>query len=370
MRIGEAHARCWAEIDLNAVRENYARAKTLVPKGTKVVCVLKGNAYGLGAKAVGRVLAESGADFFAVATADEALELRETCPNAEILVLGLTGADETPELIRRNITLTLFSRAQSEMLSRAARTAGAAARVHVKADTGLYRLGFSSPEEAVSAAKLDGLRIEGLFTHLALHDRASDEAQFARFDEFRAALTRAGIPPRMAHALDSIGMVRYPERAMDAVRIGAWLYGNCPARYEHPEYCRPTVRLCARIAQIHEVRAGERVGYDDTHVLARDSRIATLTIGYADGAPRYNHVGEVVLRGRRAPVFGLACMDQMMIDATDISDAAEGDVVTLLGDGISIEEYASWTHLNRNEALARLGRRVARVYLNADGGWL
>ena len=161
-------------------------------------------------------------------------------------------------------------------------------------------------------------------------------------------------------------MVRYPERHMGAVRTGAWLYGVCPYRYEHPERCRPVVTLKARVAQLRTLPAGECVGYDDSHPLSHDARVATLSAGYVDGFPRFNGKGEVCIHGRRAPVLGLVCMDQMMVDVTGVPDAQEGDEAILLGGPITVDEYAATAAMNRNEALSRIGKRVPRVYLQSN----
>ena len=364
MTHNEATARCWAEISLDEICGNYLRARDLVP-GAEIICVLKGNAYGMGAPAVCTALLDSGAKTFAVASGDEAEELLTACPRADVLVLGRVGEDQAKRLIRRGCILTLFSREQGEMLARAAAAAGRSARVHVKAETGLYRLGFSGPRAVGEIDDLNAtglFHMEGLFTHLALHDRESDEAQFARLDALRLALADRGIHFGCVHALDSIGMVRYPERKMDAVRIGAWLYGVTPNRCPFPEMCHPVAKLKARVAQLHDVPAGERIGYDDDHFLSRDSRIATITAGYLDGVPRLNNVGEVLIRGMRAPIAGLVCMDQLMVDVTDVPGVCAGDEVMFLGGDIGVNEYAGWGHLNRNEALGRFGRRVTRVY--------
>lgn len=368
MNRAEATSRCWAEIDLNEICGNYLRARELTG-GAEVICVLKGNAYGLGAVEVGRALMAAGARKFAVASGDEAEELLDACPGADVLVLGAVGEDQSRRLIARGGLLTLFGPEQGEQLARIARDLGRSARVHVKVDTGLYRLGFTGPQAADQIAELNAtglFRMEGLFTHLALHSRAADEAQFARFDAVREALADRGVYFPCVHALDSIGMVRYPERTMDAVRLGAWLYGVRPARYER-DLCRPVAKLKARVAQLRDVPAGELIGYDDDHPLNHDARIATLTAGYLDGVPRLNNAGEVSIRGRRAPVVGLVCMDQMMVDVSGIPGVQPGDEVTFLGDEISINEYAAWGHLNRNEALGRIGRRVTRVYRWKDG---
>lgn len=362
----EAVSRCWAEVDLTRLRQNYQNALRHLKPGVQLICVLKADAYGLGAPMVAKCLAAEGQRLFAVASFSEAEELRRAVPTAEVLILGLCGEGQLVRAIRAGMLLTVFTPRYAQSVIRAARQAGCSARVHLKVETGLNRLGFSPDAAADAAADLLGsgvMTLEGVFTHLALRDRPSDMRQLALLKDCLAQLRQRGIRVPMAHALDSIGMVRYPEEQLDAVRTGAWLYGVCPRGYAHPEESRLALTVKARVAQIHTVRAGECLGYDETHPLRRDSRIATLSAGYIDGYPRLNSVGEVEIRSQRASVAGLVCMDQMMADVTDIPDAQEGDEVILLGGGISVDEYAAWGGLNRNEALARTGRRVPRVYL-------
>ena len=205
--------------------------------------------------------------------------------------------------------------------------------------------------------------LEGLFTHLALRNAASDREQIDLLTGCRDVLVQRGICIPMVHALDSIGMVRYPADHLDAVRTGAWLYGVYPKRYAHPEESQLALTVKTRIAQLHKVQSGECLGYDETNPIKRDSVIATLSAGYIDGYPRQNSVGEVEICGKRAPIVGLVCMDQMMVDVTDIPEAEEGQEVILLGGSIGVDEYAEWGKLNRNESLARTGKRVPRVYL-------
>lgn len=365
MKYEEAMSRCWAEIDVDALVENYRTARSMLAPSCELICVLKANAYGLGARQTAKILRAEGARTFAVACVSEAEEILDEIPDADVLVLGLAGGTEAERAIRRGILLTAFSEASAAAICAAAERVGKTARVHGKIETGLHRLGFDPTDvrALIALAKHPLVRLEGVFTHLALRNREGDAAQFAAFDRACTALNEAGVRGYIPHACDSIGMVRYPERHMGAVRIGAWLYGVCPYRYEHPERCRAVVTLKARIAQLRTLPAGECVGYDDEHPLSHDARVATLSVGYVDGFPRFNGKGEVCIRGRRAPVLGLVCMDQMMVDVTDIPDAAEGDEVILLGGPITVDEYAAIADMNRNEALSRIGKRVPRVYL-------
>ena len=355
--------RCWAEVDLSALRANYADAKALCGADVMVMPVLKANAYGLGIEAVAQAL---DADFFAVAAYCEADRLLSARPDARVLILGLCGEEELRLSIRRGIRLTVFSRKQAEAVIAAARCEGQKAIVHVKLETGLHRIGFHTEdmEYVCGFVKDPAIDFEGLYTHLALRTAETDQHQFDMYDQCLALLEAAGARPRIRHMCDSIGMVRYPERHMDAVRTGAWLYGVCPRRCPYPEKCRPTVHFKTRISQIAMVARGECVGYDDDHPMENDCRVATLAAGYVDGYPRLNNVGEVTIRGKRARVLGLVCMDQMMVDVTDIPEAQEGDEVTLMGPGMYVDEISQWGKLNRNESLTRIGQRVPRVYID------
>ena len=365
----EATSRCWAEVNLSRLVQNYRNALQHLKPPTQLICVLKADAYGLGAPKVAQRLWQEGQRMFAVASYNEAAEIRKLLPACDVLILGICGDEQLVHAIKAGMLLTVFSQRYAEAVIRAAHDTGVKARVHVKLETGLNRLGFE-PEEAVNAmiqmADSDCIELEGLFTHLALRNQESDRQQIDYLTGCRDALAACGVTIPMVHALDSIGMVRYPDDHLNAVRTGAWLYGVYPRRYAHPEESQLALTVKTRIAQLHKVRAGECLGYDETHPISRDSVIATLSAGYIDGYPRLNSVGEVEIRGKRAPVVGLVCMDQMMVDVTDVLEACEGDEVILLGGGIGVDEYAEWGKLNRNESLARTGKRVPRIYLE-DG---
>ena len=366
MSLNEATSRCWAEVDLGRLTLNYKNALSHLKGNTQLICVLKADAYGLGAPMVARRLHREGANFFAVASFNEAQQLRLALPGCEVLVLGLMGDEQLASAVKQGMLITMFSDRYAGAVIRAAEEAGKKARVHVKVETGLNRLGLE-PEEAPAVikklAESGMVEIEGLFTHLALRNKESDRDQIDRLIYVRDAAAGMGIEIPMVHALDSSGMVRYPEDHMDAVRTGAWLYGVYPRRYEHPEESQLAITVKTRVALLHKVKAGECLGYDEDHPLTRDSVIATLSAGYIDGYPRLNGKGEVEIRGKRAKVAGLVCMDQMMVDVTDIPDVQEGDEVILLGGSIGVDEYAECGSLNRNESLARTGKRVPRVYM-------
>ena len=368
MIFSEATSRCWAEINIGALIENYKTAVSLMGTSSTLIPVLKANAYGCGAPYVAKTLFKEGARLFAVASLEEAFEIKKALPEAEILVMGLVSAPLLPRAIREGVILTAFSEKCAQETSRAAVEVSKKARVHIKMDTGLHRLGFGKNDLAAlrKSAELPNLSVEGLFTHLALRSKEEDDLQFSILLSGYEALKEAGITVKMLHACDSIGMVRYPERHYDACRVGAWLYGVCPNRYPHPEKCREVMVVKCRIAQIHTIEKGQCIGYDDDHPVEKETRVATLSAGYVDGFPRFNNEGYVLIAGKKAPVLGLVCMDQMMVDVTDIPEAREGDAATLLGGGISVNEYASIAHFNRNECLCRTGKRVPRIY-HKDG---
>ena len=362
----EAVSRCWAEVDLGRLVLNYRNALNHLKGGTQLICVLKADAYGLGAPMVARRLHQEGAKYFAVASFNEAEQIRRAVDGCEVLVLGLMGREQLVQAIQKDMLITVFSEKYAQAVIHAAQQAGKKARAHVKLETGLNRLGLD-PETAADAIvrmqESGWIDLEGLFTHLALRNRESDDKQLSLIKGCRDELAARGISIPMVHALDSIGMVRYPGEHMDAVRTGAWLYGVYPRRYEHPEESQLAITVKTRVALLHKVKAGECLGYDEDHPLTRDSVIATLSAGYIDGYPRLNGKGEVEIRGQRAKVAGLVCMDQMMVDVTDIPGVQEGDEAILLGGSIGVDEYAECGSLNRNESLARTGKLVPRVYI-------
>ena len=366
MNVKRAMGRAWMEVDEDALIYNYRLAKSLCQEDTAFICVVKANAYGLGLRRTAETLHEAGAAWFAVAAPEEAYIVRKAVPDAHILLMGPAGEAELPFLIKEDISLTVGTVLDAERASNAAAALHKKALVHVKLDTGLHRLGFTDAKEGLKIKNLPGLTFEGIYSHLALRSREQSMEQERQFTAFADELAAGGLRPLMRHLVDSIGLTRYPEWQMDAVRVGAFLYGNVPVSWERFSEGKNVVTFKARVTRVDWVKAGEGVGYDDTP-LSRDTRVATLSVGYIDGYPRcLSHKGFVALHGKRALVLGLVCMDQMMIDVTDIPEAREGDAVTLLGGEIDLREYAKWGDLNRNECLGIIGRRVPRVYFR-DG---
>lgn len=356
-------ARCWLEVSTKALLHNLGVARSLLRPQTELIAVLKADAYGLGIKPVGRLFWQNGVTRFAVACLEEAFLLREALPEAWILCMGETLGGALKEAVQAEIRLTVGSVESAERIAKAARECGKTAFVHIKIDTGLHRIGFGEGDAALlrEIAQMADLNVEGAYTHLALHNRESDVAQH---EALQKVLRESGLQRLMVHMLDSIGLTRYPDWQYSAVRVGAMLYGNSPRGFERMDEVWPTVRFVARVSRVAWVKAGDCVGYDDDHPLARDTRVATLSVGYADGYPRsLSDVGEVEINGQRAKNIGLICMDQMMVDVTDIPNVQPGQEAVLLGDGIGLTEYAALGHLNRNECTAVIGKRVPRIYL-------
>lgn len=363
MTFEDATSRCWLEVDLDSIRENYRTACAMVQDDVRIIPVLKANAYGMNAVEIARVLHAEGAKLFAVATTDESEQLLSALPDIEVLPMGLAGDGAIRRMIRRGMPLTLFTQKQGRRIAQIASELGMKARVHIKVDTGLHRLGLEPEEAADFIAELcreGNIEPVGMYTHLAIHTAEMDHIQVSKLRMVRQQLAELGVDVPLVHAVDSIGMVRYPDERLGGARIGAWLYGVCPRNA--PAKCISPARFKARVSQVRKVACGELIGYDDDFPLTRDSVIATVSAGYVDGTPRTGDKWQAEVRGMRADVVGIACMDQLMLDVTDIPGVEEGDEVTFVGGVIGVDEYAEMGHLNRNEAWARIGRRVPRVF--------
>ena len=363
MNLQKATSRAWLEVDEDSLIFNYRLARSLCAPQTELIAVVKANAYGMGLERTAQTLHSAGVNWFSVAAPEEALSLRAAVPGAEILLMGIADESYLPDLIRKNISLTVGTLQDGERASKIATALNQSARVHIKLDTGLHRLGFGDGKEALKLKDLPGLAFEGLYSHLALRSREQSQEQYRLFMAMAEEIRRGGIAPSMLHLLDSIGLTRYPQWQLNAVRLGAFLYGNVPVSWERFEEGKNVAAFKARVTRVDWVKKGEGVGYDDAP-LDRDTRVATLSAGYIDGYPRaLSQKGFVSLHGKRARVLGLICMDQMMVDVTDIPEAIQGDEATLLGGSIDLREYAAWGDLNRNECLGIIGRRVPRVYI-------
>lgn len=375
MNTKESMERSWAEIDLNALAENFEHIKGLLYPKTKVLAVVKANAYGHGAVACAKTLLAAGADYLGVATLDEAMQLRRADVAAPILILGYTAPEEAECLVREHITPTVYSLAFAEALSAAAVRLQKCAPMHLKINTGMERIGFdvTDVKTILQVCRLPGLETEGIFTHLACADEADSSnvhTQFTRFTDVIQALRVAGINIPLQHILNSAGIFDFPEYQLTMVRPGIILYGYYPSEYIHRERAalRPVMSVKTQVIHLHKVIAGSGISYGWSYVAPHDMMVATVPIGYADGYKRLLS-GKVCMLadGQRVPVLGKICMDQCMIDVSSVHTIHVGDVITVLGQenqsSVTADELAKLCQTISYEIVSTIGMRIPRLYL-------
>ncbi len=357
----------WIEVDLDALAAN-VRAVRAAIGSTAIIAVVKANAYGHGAALAAPALEAAGVERFAVATLAEGVALREAGVTRPVLVLGHTFPAGAAAAVTHNLTLTVTSAALAEALAEAAPGAGKTPiHVHVKVDSGLRRFGLTPNEAAALASRvrtLDSLTLEALWTHMANADEEDDSFSSEQAAVFEAALTRVG-PVTLRHAANTATALRRPELRYDAVRVGLALYGALPPNTPDPGV-RPALALKARLARVFDVARGEGVSYGLAWRASRPSRIALVSVGYADGWRRaLGNRGHVLTGGRRRPIVGRVCMDQFLIDVTDAPAAAPGDEAVLIGEqggeAITAAGVAAITGTISYEVLTGLGARLPRL---------
>ena len=373
----QTQTRTWTEIDLSNLEHNYRALRAMLPQGCRFLGVVKADAYGHGAVQVARRLETLGAEYLAVACLDEALELRQAGITTPILILGYTPTERAEALLDNGITQTVYDVEMARALSNAAAAAGKTLKIHVKADTGMSRLGWLCGGEDQSAAAeaiaqvcaLPGLEAEGIYTHFANADGDEDYTmlQFTRFLDLLEALKERGITFAIRHCAASAAALKFPCTHLDMVRPGIALYGHYPdpscEGLDGPGL-RPVMTLKTRVASVKTVPAGTPVSYGCTHVLDRETKLAALTIGYADGLPRLcSDKLEVLIGGQRAPIVGRICMDMCMADVTGL-DVAPGDEVEVFGEHLPIEDVAALAGTIQYELLCAVSPRVHRAYLD------
>lgn len=369
-----------AEIDLEALASNLRAVRQIVGVGVGVMCVVKADAYGHGATACARKLEREGADWFAVALPQEGLELRRAGVTRPILCLEGFWQGQAGLCVRERLTPIIYRLDVAEEFDRAARTAGVVADVHVKIDTGLNRLGVRHEHAAEFAERLralPNLRVGGLLTHFAAADEAQCEEfsheQLERFRAARESFRALGHAPEVEHLSNSAATFALAEARGTMVRPGGILYGlwrDVLRPQEKPPPLRPVMHLRSRITLLKRVPAGETLGYGRTFELRRESLIATLPVGYADGYRRaLSNRGRIIVRGHFAPVVGRISMDLTIIDVTDVPSVACGDTVTLIGRcgdlEISAEEVARAADTISYEITCGIGGRVPRKFKSA-----
>ncbi|WP_296648215.1 alanine racemase [Romboutsia sp. 13368] len=355
----------YVEIDLDIIKHNINEIKKIIDKNTKLGLVLKSNAYGHGAVEIAKVLEDEDIDYICVAGLNEAMELRNNNISLPILVMGYTPDDCLDIAIENNITLTVLSNEQAKLLSNIATKLSKKANMHLKVDTGFNRLGFKIDEKLPCMIEeiynLENINIEGIFSHLALKDRESDYEQFNKFNNLLEKIKHLDIP--IKHICDSIGMTAYRDFHMDMVRVGASLYGYNSR--ESVMDLKPAMTFKSKFAQIKNIKKGEGISYDYSYIADKDMKIGTVLCGYSDGIPRIlSNKGYVYVNGKKANILGKICMDQCIVDLTDIEDASMDSEVIFYGNGgPNLIDIANLAHTNKNELLSIVSRRVARVYI-------
>jgi alanine racemase len=362
MSLQDKH-RIWAEIDLDRLTANYGTAKNTLQSG-RIMPVIKADAYGHGAVQTALALRAAGADFFAVATPEEAFQLRRHGVDCGILLMGTAPVSHLPMLAAVNVTLCVPDTGTARIYKEA--LGGRQADVHIKFDTGMTRLGLSPASAVRDALEIaEGLNVTGLFTHFAAADDGSSftQEQFDRFTAICAELRGHGLTDVLLHTANSAALRLHPYTHLDYARPGLMLYGYGTAGGRLP-LLQPILSLYTSVMQCHTVPAGTTVSYGRTWTAERESVIATVPVGYADGLSWSLSRGGayMLMRGQKALLIGRVCMDFCMLDVTDIPGAAQGDVVTVLGDGIDAADHARLAGTIPWEVLCSVGRRVPRVY--------
>ena len=385
------YLRAWAEIDMSSLANNVQTLRRVIPPHTRMMAAVKANAYGHGIKEVSKTLLKNGIDTLGVAIAEEGIELRKSGITAPILVMGYTPAPMLEEAISYGLTLTVFSAESYPPLSKVVSKLGKRAEVHIKIDTGMGRLGFlpgrSSADKICQMLQGSALKVTGIYTHLATSgflDTSFMCEQYARFEYMLGLLEKRGVPVRywvrhvgnsgaLAQTLreDRCADLREKDIFMDMMRIGIMLYGLSPSTEMLP-ICKklglmPVMRLMAKVSMTKTLPPGSGVSYGHSFCTSRDTLVATLSVGYADGYPRLlSNKGKIMLRGCIAPIIGTVCMDQCMADITDIPDAKSirpGENVTMFGSSIfGVEEVAAQTGAIGYEVICGVGERIPKIF--------
>lgn len=360
----------WLEIDLSAIAHNVQAMRRLTD--TRVMAVVKANGYGHGLVAAANTAVGAGAAYCGVARIDEALEIRDGGVDAPVLVLGETPNSRMADAVARQISVTVYDQAQLDPLATAARSAGEPVRVHVKVDTGMTRLG-AAPNQAFGLLQalqgMEGVQVEGLFTHFARADEPSAQStdkQAALFNDLLGEVTSAGLRPPLVHTANSAAALTRPSARFDMVRPGIAIYGLNPSpEVRVPEDFRPSLTWKARLTTVRQVPAGTGVSYGHRYVTQKDERLGVIPVGYGDGFRR-EPGARVLIHGHWAPVVGRVCMDQTIVNLDNVPQAATGDEVVIVGRqgdlGIRPGDLAEVWGTVGYEVVCGLSARVPRLY--------
>lgn len=374
----EHYHRTYAAVNLDAVQHNVRALQARLAPNTKIMAVIKADGYGHGALALARFLQDHVA-YYGIAVLEEALQLRLGGINSPLLILGYTSPTQYDAIIQNEIAQTIYTYSQAEALSQCAKQLDKPVKVHIAVDTGMSRIGFLDCEDSIQEiqkiASLPYLELEGIYTHFACadeRDKTPTLQQYDRFQRFCDALKALGITFSIQHCCNSAAAIDFSAH-MDMVRFGISLYGLYPSEEVQKDHLilRPAMAWKTHVAHIKTLPAGYGVSYNHTYVTTRPTRIATLPVGYADGYPRaLSGQGRVLIHGQYAPILGRICMDQFMVDVSNIDGVQMEDDVTLMGtDGsncITAEEIGAMSASFNYEVVCRVSQRVPRIYF-ADG---
>lgn len=378
--------RAWAEIDLDKIAQNVREIKNCLKAGVRLMGVVKADAYGHGVFETAKTVLENGADALAVAFIDEAVQLRKCGIKVPLLILGNSAEASVDDLLNFDITPAVFTFEFARVLSKRAAELGKTAKIHIKTDTGMNRIGFlygSSPDEnrktiekIIEISKLPNIEVEGIFSHLSTSDEADDSytrLQFERFIEMTGELSKMGLDVPIRHIANSAALARFPEMQLDMVRAGVIMYGMYPSQDVdyHGLKLLPAMTFKTRVINIKEVEKGESISYGRSFVTDRKTKIATIAVGYADGYSRtLSGKAQALVDGIKVSQLGKICMDQCMIDVTNVNNINIGDEVTLFGSSgegqIPIEDIAGKMGTINYEIACIVGKRIPRIYIK-DG---
>lgn len=366
----------WVEINLDNLAHNITQVKRIVREDTLITAVVKANAYGHGSVEAAKVFLANGADRLAVGTLSEAIELRKANIYAPILVLGYIPKSQYPLAIKWKIIQTIYNYESAERLSNAAHSLGERALIHIKIDSGMGRLGFlpndDSVEDIVKISQLPNLDIEGIYSHFSMadeRDKGYSLHQFERFMDVVEKLDKKGVYIPIKHISNSAAIIDLPQYHLDMIRPGIMLYGYYPSEEVDKDRIalKPAMTLKAKVSNIKRVPKGSCISYGGLYITEEESKIATIPIGYADGFSRLlTSKAEVYIKGQRVPVAGRICMDQCMLDVSNVEGVNIDDQVVLFGyeEGYpTVEEIANKLNTNSYEVICMVGRRVPRVYI-------
>ena len=373
------YKRAYASIDLDAIKHNIKELISVTPKKLMYAGVVKLDGYGHGAVPVARAI-ERYVSFFCVATVDEAINLKRHHVKKPILILGPIPGDEYEEAVRLDIRFTVFTLEQANLLSVEAKKQNKNALIHIALDTGMNRIGLKPTKEDASLVKkiseLENIEIEGLFTHLFSADESDKEyaiKQIKEFESFITSLAEYGINPKIKHVSNSAGIIENLGTDFDMVRVGIVLYGIRPSNEVDMSSLniRPVMSLYSVVTHIKFIEEGETVSYGRTFTASKRTKVATIPIGYGDGYPRsLSNKGYVLIEGKKAKILGRVCMDQMMVDVTEIGAATIGSKVTLVGkdkeETIRVEDLSALCTRFPYEFVCNITKRIPRIYLEKD----